>query len=234
MTSVSLNYTTASISNNQYSENYAGIRGGLMSFAGIDSLIMTSNSVKDNGCMLDEILVEYQNKLNLNTIDNNWKYGLSMSSIVNNVNNVSALNSIPIDNFMCLSAGFLFSDVCELDMSFSVFSNNWVFFKKLASSSIITSQSIYIEAKSNITVNWNLRNLTVTNHSGFWRNSLTKSFKNTNFTSFNMPDEFKLGARNSIIHLNLISDAFKGTFNMYLLSLVNNFLYNRGMLVSTK
>jgi hypothetical protein len=205
-----------------------------MSFTGVDSLIMVSNSVKDNGCMLDEIIVEYKNKLNLNLIDNNWKFGFAMSSIVNNINNATVLNSFNIDNFLCLSAGFLFSDVSHLEVSYSVFSNNWVFMKKLASSSLISSQSIYLEAKSNITANWNFRNLTITNHSGFWRNSITKSFTNTNFTSLNMPDEFKLGGRNSIIHLNLISDVFKGSFNLHQLTLINNILYDRGMLITTK
>ncbi len=222
------------VSNNDFSQNYAGIRGGLMSFTGLDSLIMTSNSVKDNGCMLDEVIVEYKNKLNLINIDNNWKFGFAMNTIVNNINNMTILNTINIDSYMCLSAGFLFSDVCQLELSYSVFSNNWVFMKKLASSSLISSQSIYLEAKSNITVNWYFRNLTITNHTGFWRNAITKTFTNTNFTSLNMPDEFKLGGRNSIIHLNLISDDFKGSYNLHQLNLVNNLLYDRGMLITTK
>ena len=184
--------------------------------------------------MLDEVIYEYRVKLNITTVDSNWKFGLSMNNIITNYKNITIADTLDIDSFMCTTAGIYFSNSNNIDLSSSNFTNNWVFYKKLSSSSILTSQSLYIEDTSSNVVNWNLRNLTFNNHTGYWKNNVTKNFSGLFFTSSSVANDFKMGAQNSVIHLNLISDTFNGTLTMQSLNLFNNSFYGNGMLISTK
>ena len=194
---------------------------------------MSSNTVKNNGCMLDEILIEYQNNLGITIIDINWKFGLSLNNLIMNFNNQSMASTLNVDNFLCLSAGFLFSNNNNIDLSLTDFVNNWVFNIELASSSLKISESLYFDVKHNNNINWNLRNLSFSNHKGFWRNNITTNFINPNFNSFNLANQFTLGGHNSIIHFNLISDSFIGVINLNYLNIFNNSFYANGKLVSS-
>lgn len=195
---------------------------------------MSLNSVIDNGCMLDKLLIEYQIKLGIAVIDKTWKFGLGLNNIINNYNNKLLAGSLNIDNFLCLTAGFLFSNNNILKISLTEFRNNWVFNYNLPSSSLIISQSLYFQANSNNTINWNLQNLTFIYHTGFWNNNITKNFIGPYFTSGNIGNDFMLGGRNSLIHFNLISDSFKGVINLQYLNMTNNSFYSNGMLISSR